>query len=401
MSHAELAAAAAAVPLDVNDAKWDSLKPLFNRPGPYAPPAFQAGDETLEILNQETKVLVVGAGGLGCEILKDLAISGFKEIHIIDLDTIELSNLNRQFLFREKDIGRFKSEVAAEFVMKRCPGVAVYPYTKRLETFDKNFYRQFNVVIAGLDSVDARRWLNAMLVSLVQVDDEGKVDPSSVIPLIDGACEGWKGQARLFYPRLTSCYECSMSTLPKQREFAGCTIANVPRLPEHCIAYARKILWPRLKFLHGSKEYELDMDKKILDEDDGPVKLDTDNMDHMTWLYERSLERAKEFNIQGVTFNQTMQVVKNIVSAIAAPNALISASCVNEALKAITWCSRSLDNYFMYMGHTGVYANTYRHERLADCVVCGSIPLRLPIDPSAPLQDALNMLMDDTRLYGL
>jgi ubiquitin-activating enzyme E1 C len=148
-------------------------------------------------------------------------------------------------LFREKDIGRFKSEVAAEYVMKRCPGVQVMPYTKRLEKFDKSFYRQFNVVIAGLDSVDARRWLNAMLVSLVQVDDDGKVDPTTVIPLIDGACEGWKGQARLFFPRLTSCYECSMATLPKQREFAGCTIANVPRLPEHCIAYARKVLWPR------------------------------------------------------------------------------------------------------------------------------------------------------------
>jgi hypothetical protein len=98
-THEALAAAAGAVSLDVNDAKWDSLKPLFNRPGPYAPPgdaftlhdhtsltshiiAFQPGDETLEILNQDTKVLVVGAGGLGCEILKDLAISGFKEIHV-------------------------------------------------------------------------------------------------------------------------------------------------------------------------------------------------------------------------------------------------------------------------------------------------------------------------------
>jgi ubiquitin-activating enzyme E1 C len=153
-----------------------------------------------------------------------------------------------------------------------------------------------------------------------------------------------------------------------------------------------------VKFLHGTKEYELDMDRKILDEDDGPVKLDTDNMDHMQWLYERSMERAKEFNIGGVTFNLTMQVVKNIVSAIAAPNALISAACVNEALKVITWCSKSLDNYFMYMGHTGVYANTYRHDRLLECVVCGSIPLKQSIDPNAPLQDLLNMLMDDTKL---
>lgn len=99
--------------------RWGHLRRILERPGPFDNHDFTASSDTLESLMNKCKLLVIGAGGLGCELLKDLAIMGFKDIHCIDMDTIDLSNLNRQFLFRRKDIGSSKAECAALFINNR------------------------------------------------------------------------------------------------------------------------------------------------------------------------------------------------------------------------------------------------------------------------------------------
>merc|ERR1719412_1330340 len=194
--------------------RWKHLENILTRSSAkFCTPAFDPEEDNLEILQEDFRVLVVGAGGLGCEILKNLALSGFKDIEVIDLDIIDLSNLNRQFLFRKKDIGQPKSKIAARFVMKRVPGCQIRWYQKPLQEFGEAFYSKFNVVIAGLDNVEARRWLNAMLCDLVSSDDDGNVNPESIIPFIDGGTEGFLGQCRLFIPMMSACFECSVGTM--------------------------------------------------------------------------------------------------------------------------------------------------------------------------------------------
>ena len=87
-------------------------------------------------------------------------------------------------------------------------------------------------------------------------------------------------------------------------------------------------------------------------------------------IYENALERAKKFNIEGVTYNLTLGVIKNVIPAIASTNALIAASTTMEALKLLTGCSTPLNNYFMYMGHEGLYASTTLYEKNPNCKIC-------------------------------
>lgn len=172
------------------------------------------------------KVLVVGAGGIGCELLKNLVLSGFKNIEVIDLDTIDVSNLNRQFLFQKKHVGKSKAQVAKESALQFCPSANIVAYHDSIMNPDYNveFFRKFVLVMNALDNAAARNHVNRMCLA-------------ADIPLIESGTAGYLGQVSVIKKGLTECYECQPK--PAQKTFPGCTIRNTPSEPIHCIVWAK------------------------------------------------------------------------------------------------------------------------------------------------------------------
>uniref|UniRef100_A0AAQ4NTY4 SUMO-activating enzyme subunit 2 n=1 Tax=Gasterosteus aculeatus aculeatus TaxID=481459 RepID=A0AAQ4NTY4_GASAC len=172
------------------------------------------------------KVLVVGAGGIGCELLKNLVLTGFKNIDLIDLDTIDVSNLNRQFLFQKKHVGKSKAQVAKESALQFCPTVNITAYHDSIMNPEYNveFFRKFMLVMNALDNRAARNHVNRMCLA-------------ADIPLIESGSAGYLGQVTVIKKGLTECYECQPK--PTQKTFPGCTIRNTPSEPIHCIVWAK------------------------------------------------------------------------------------------------------------------------------------------------------------------
>ena len=143
-------------------------------------------------------VLVIGAGALGNEILKNLALLGFQKIVIVDLDRIEESNLSRTILYRTEDIGQYKADAAARSFGKIAPGAAVQPLVANvLRDCGLGLFAWSDLILAGLDNREARLWINRCAWKVNR-------------PWIDGAIEGINGVARAFLPGKAPCYECTL-----------------------------------------------------------------------------------------------------------------------------------------------------------------------------------------------
>ncbi|OHF01457.1 ubiquitin-activating enzyme E1 [Colletotrichum orchidophilum] len=186
---------------------------------------------------------LVGAGAIGCEMLKNWAMIGLGtgpkgKITVTDMDSIEKSNLNRQFLFRPKDVGKMKSDCAAEAVQAMNPDLIghivclkdrVSPETE--ETFNEEFWNNLDGVTNALDNVEARTYVDRRCVFFRK-------------PLLESGTLGTKGNTQVVLPHLTESYSSSQD--PPEKEFPMCTVRSFPNKIEHTIAWSKDHMFENL-----------------------------------------------------------------------------------------------------------------------------------------------------------
>ena len=225
----------------------DAMKSLNSKAsGRYRDQILLLGED-IQSKIQNTKLFMIGAGALGCEYLKLFALMGMGtgsqgKVSVTDDDTIEISNLNRQFLFRKKHVGCSKSETATAEAVKMNPELNVSAFTQRVEPNSENlftdeFWDELTFIVNAVDNIKARMY----------------VDGKAVLHkkwLFEAGTLGTKCNSQIIIPEKTESY--SDSTDPEEKHIPMCTLRNFPFLIEHCIEWSREKFFSR--FQTASKE---------------------------------------------------------------------------------------------------------------------------------------------------
>ncbi|CAG2112211.1 unnamed protein product, partial [Medioppia subpectinata] len=180
------------------------------------------------------KIFVVGSGAIGCELLKNFAMIGLATsqkgaLWITDMDIIERSNLNRQFLFRPTDVGKYKSATAATAIRRMNSKINIVDHQNRVgpeteQTYNDNFFENLDVVVNALDNVDARLYVDSRCVYYRK-------------PLLESGTLGTKGNVQIVLPFLTEPY--SSTPISPEKTIPMCTLKSFPNAIEHTLQWAR------------------------------------------------------------------------------------------------------------------------------------------------------------------
>ncbi len=248
-------------------------------------------------------VFMIGAGALGCEFLKEFALMGIStkngKTTVTDNDNIEISNLNRQFLFRRDNVGTSKSKTACQVIKKmnqsfNCIDLQSRVGAENEHIFNDKFWLEQDFVINAVDNINARKYIDNMCTWYGR-------------PLVDSGTLGTKAHVQLVIPHVTSCYNDSQD--PPEESVPMCTLHNFPSMIEHCIE------WGRTHFTENFTDIINDAHKLVTDpqqyyvhlKKEGNTTFQLEKLTHIKQLIElalsKSFDKCIEYSIKKFTEN--------------------------------------------------------------------------------------------------
>jgi len=324
---------------------------------------------------KKSSVLIVGVGGLGVEVAKNLAMAGVGRLILVDLDTIEYSNLNRQVLFIGAPEGASKAKYAAKRLREMNPFIKVEAYNCPLQDLPPHLYYEADLYIAGLDSIEARSELNRRAIHNRK-------------PLIDAGTAAYNGHVYCVWPFSNACLECDPLSEREQDQLGACTLVGNPRRPAHCI-------------LKGQLQFEQDHGR--------PVNI----------LNSKEVNRVKEYanlllkehfpSSQPFTTDQIIQIIDNHEPTVITINCVMASLQSQEAVKILHHLhtpseERKLGtlqlDYVIYNGLTGKFYEINK-PRNPDCTMCGNnrTPLyKIRVSSSSQIQRIIDKLVKEKNL---
>ncbi len=315
---------------------------------------------------KNSRVLIAGIGGLGCEIAKNLTMVGVGHLDLVDLDIIEHSNLNRQILFVGAKMGEPKAKAAVETLRKMNPNIEIDGYHCSLERLDPILYKKADLIIGGLDSMNARLNLNAQCVRF------GK-------PLVDGGVAGYHGHFYTVFPHDNACYECNPLPIAEMNEMAACTVVGIPRKRVHCVFKASMAF---------TEQHKQEPNPK--------------NVEHVKFLKQYANELVKKHDFYPLfTNDEIVKIIDRHDPGIITINAVISAMQSHEAVKILHWMRGNtslgvpVKTYLIYNAMTQkLYA--VEKKRNPNCRQCGNSVKRVDVSLSQkdPCSKIIEILLE-------
>jgi len=328
-----------------------------------------------ETLKKST-VLIVGIGGLGVEVAKNLAMVSVGKLILVDLDTVEYSNLNRQVLFIGAPEGVSKAEFACKRLREMNPFITVEAYNCSLQDLPPHLYHEADLYIAGLDSIEARSELNRRAVHNHK-------------PLIDAGTAAYNGHVYCVFPFNNACLECDPLIEREQDQLGACTLVGVPRKPAHCI-------------LKGQLQFEQNHGR--------PVDILKPKEISIVREYANTLLKAHFPASQPFSTDQVIQIVDNHEATVITINCVMASLQSQEAVKVLHHLHTpenekklgSLQlNYVIYNGLTGKFYEMEK-PRNPDCAVCGKTrtPLyKIKVKSEFQLKKIITKLAQEKKLH--